>query len=148
MGDDVDTLWMSQDMSPSLGVVHQCLDTPYNGCVYTAFWGLIVHAFQEVQQTAQTIQLNESHHKPEKIHREKNKTKLKVKKICLFKRYSTLWSQRMQKPGLNIWKLSCDLKRKKEKKKRNQRFSHSFSVTINCNDSGVKSPHFEPTMYV
>lgn len=69
---------MSQDMSPPLGVVHQCLDTPYNGCVYTALWGLIVHALQEVQQTAQAIQLNEPGHKPEKAGRENNKNNTKV----------------------------------------------------------------------
>lgn len=70
---------MSQDMSPSLGVVHQCLDTPYNGCVDTTLWGLIVHALQEVQQTAQAIQLNKPGHKPGKKNNQQT-TKQTIKK--------------------------------------------------------------------
>lgn len=56
---------MGQDMRPSLGIVHQGLDASYNGCVYTALWGLIIHALQEVQQACQAIQLNKPCYKSE-----------------------------------------------------------------------------------
>lgn len=62
--DGADGLRLCQHMSPPLGVVHQSLDAAYEGSVDAALAGSMVHAPEEIQQTGQTIQLNEAGHKP------------------------------------------------------------------------------------
>lgn len=59
-----DGLWLCQHMRPSLGVVHQSLDATDEGGVDTTFTGGVVHAPEEIQQTGQTLQLNEASHEP------------------------------------------------------------------------------------
>lgn len=93
---------MGQDVSPALGVVHQSLDTPYNGCVDAALRGLIVHALQEVQQTAQAIQLNKPGHKPEKKKPNNQKTSWKNKESrakALYSKDTILFNPRSLKAG-------------------------------------------------
>jgi len=51
-------------MRSPLGVVHQSLDATNEGGVDATFAGGVVHAPEEIQQTGQTLQLNEACHKP------------------------------------------------------------------------------------
>lgn len=65
LGDDVDALGVSEDVGAALRVVHQSFDAADERRVDLWFCGVIVHAFQEVQDTRQAIQINKSSHKPE-----------------------------------------------------------------------------------
>jgi hypothetical protein len=51
-------------MCPPLGVVHQGLDAANKGGVDAALTSGMVHAPEKIQQTGQTLQLNEAGHKP------------------------------------------------------------------------------------
>lgn len=63
--DGVDALWMGQDVSAALRVVHQGLDTADNRGVDAALRRLVVHAAQEVEEAGEAIQLNKACDKPD-----------------------------------------------------------------------------------
>lgn len=62
--DGADGLGLCQHVCPPLGVVHQSFDAADEGGVDAAFTGGVVHAPEEVQQTGQALQLDETGHKP------------------------------------------------------------------------------------
>lgn len=64
LSDDVDALWMRQDVGTALRVVHQSFDAADQGCVDLRFCGLVVHGLQEVQDARQAIQVDETSHEP------------------------------------------------------------------------------------
>lgn len=63
--DDINTLTVTQDVSSALRVVHKSFDAANQWGVDLGLGGLIVHWLEEIQDTRQAIQLNESCHKPE-----------------------------------------------------------------------------------
>lgn len=64
LSDDVDALWMREDVGTALRVVHQSFDAADQGRVDLWFGGLIVHGLQEVQDARQAIQVDETSHEP------------------------------------------------------------------------------------
>lgn len=64
LSDDVDALWVREDVGSALRVVHQSFDAADQGRVDLRFRGLVVHGLQEVQDARQAIQVNETSHEP------------------------------------------------------------------------------------
>lgn len=62
--DDINALTVTQDMSSALRVVHQSFNAANQWGVDFRLCGLIVHWLEEIQDTRQAIQINESCHKP------------------------------------------------------------------------------------
>lgn len=63
--DDINALTVTQDMSSALRVVHQSFDAADQWGVDLRLGGLVVHRLEEVQDTRQTVQIDESCHEPD-----------------------------------------------------------------------------------
>lgn len=63
---DVDALRVREDVSAALWVVHQSFNAANQGRVDLGFCGIVVHALQEIQDTRQAIQIDETCYKPER----------------------------------------------------------------------------------